>query len=256
MSTGFGFCPTCGTPRTAAEQKFCAVCGFSFAGAPPMPPAPPVAAPVQPEPPAGAPTAPPPWATPGAAAAQTASQGVPSYPPPYLGAPAPPVPVAPAATSAGHKSRRPLLVLGGLVLAAIVGVFVYMNLRSTLTNGGSTSGGITFTPSSFSCSSALGLNPVTVTARLTSFMTSKDVNQQDTWQWQLDGAPVNIGTNVLTTPRFIPLTDGSWRATGTTIASWICTDESNQVRSMGAHTMRVLDASGKVLTEGSFTLTP
>jgi hypothetical protein len=31
MTTGFGFCPTCGTPRTAAEQKFCPVCGSAFA---------------------------------------------------------------------------------------------------------------------------------------------------------------------------------------------------------------------------------
>jgi hypothetical protein len=31
MTTGFGFCPICGTPRTAAEQKFCPVCGSAFA---------------------------------------------------------------------------------------------------------------------------------------------------------------------------------------------------------------------------------
>jgi len=44
MSTGFGFCPTCGAPRTAAEQRFCAVCGSAFAaGVSPAPPAPQVA---------------------------------------------------------------------------------------------------------------------------------------------------------------------------------------------------------------------
>jgi hypothetical protein len=31
MTTGFGFCATCGTPRTAAEQKFCPTCGSAFA---------------------------------------------------------------------------------------------------------------------------------------------------------------------------------------------------------------------------------
>jgi hypothetical protein len=68
MSTGFGFCPTCGTPRTAAEQKFCAVCGSSFAAVAPS--APPAAL---------------------------------SYPPPYPGAP-PAAPFAPAATSAASAS--------------------------------------------------------------------------------------------------------------------------------------------------------
>ena len=27
MTTGFGFCANCGTPRISADQKFCAVCG-------------------------------------------------------------------------------------------------------------------------------------------------------------------------------------------------------------------------------------
>ena len=31
MATGLGFCPNCGTPKTAAEQKFCPTCGAVLA---------------------------------------------------------------------------------------------------------------------------------------------------------------------------------------------------------------------------------
>lgn len=30
MSTGFGFCAVCRTPRTPASQKVCAACGSAF----------------------------------------------------------------------------------------------------------------------------------------------------------------------------------------------------------------------------------
>jgi hypothetical protein len=58
MTTGFGFCPIYGTPRTAAEQKFCPACGSAFAvGVSPALPVAPVAGPVPPG-------APPAWSTP------------------------------------------------------------------------------------------------------------------------------------------------------------------------------------------------
>ncbi len=72
MTTGFGFCATCGTPRAAADQKFCAVCGSAVSSAaPPVAPLPPVAPPpVAPPPvwPAQPYTGSPTYAAPGTAA--------------------------------------------------------------------------------------------------------------------------------------------------------------------------------------------
>jgi len=40
MTTGFGFCSSCGTPRIAAEQRFCAGCGADLSvNVAPAPPA-------------------------------------------------------------------------------------------------------------------------------------------------------------------------------------------------------------------------
>ena len=125
MTTGFGFCSNCGTPRIAAEQKFCAGCGSTISAvAPPVsgpaawtapvPPAPepevaivappawsapaepepvvpPAAPPAWSAPPAGAPTAPPPWATP------PAVPGAPAYPGASAAQAAPPPPPYPPA---------------------------------------------------------------------------------------------------------------------------------------------------------------
>ena len=227
MSTGFGFCPTCGAPRTAAEQKFCPECGSAFAAVAP------------PAPPAGEPTAPPPWATlpatPGGVTAQAAPQAALSYPPPYPGAP-PAAPFPPAATSAGHKSRRPLLVLGGLVLVAIVGVFAYMNMSST-------SGSISYSPSTVSCSSTAS---VTVTIRLPS-----SLHATDQITAQLDGQVK--GTATLGS-QFIQQSDGSWLQTTTQSGVTTCAGTNGQFT--GTHVGRILDASGKVLADGSFTVTP
>jgi hypothetical protein len=92
MATGLGFCPTCGTARNAAEQKFCATCGTALAvmAVPeaPTPPAPVEATP--PPPPAWAAPSPveaappPPWA------AQTAVPTPPPAPPIEAAPPPPP----------------------------------------------------------------------------------------------------------------------------------------------------------------------
>lgn len=171
-------------------------------------------------------------------------------------APAPVLPVAPARLAAGHKSRRPLLVLGGLALAAIVGVFAYMNISSTLTNGGS--GRITFTPSTASCGpgTALTAPGLSMDARLPSSMTSKDVNQQDAWQWQVDGTTMTTGMAMMGQPRFLPMIGDFFEATGQLATSGYCPSQYYPNVALGTHTMRVVDASGKLLAEGSFTLTP
>jgi hypothetical protein len=78
MATGLGFCPSCGTPRVAAEQQFCPICGAALAAIsapapiapPPAPPVeaavPPWAASTPPAAPADFAAAPPPWAAPAA----------------------------------------------------------------------------------------------------------------------------------------------------------------------------------------------
>ena len=101
MTTGSAFCATCGTPRAAANQKFCAVCGSAISSAAPPPP------PVAPPPVAPPPVAPQPvWPAPA-----------------YTGSPTYAAPSAPAATGAGVKMLRRLVVGVSIVLvAALVAV--------------------------------------------------------------------------------------------------------------------------------------
>lgn len=40
MTTGFGFCPNCGTPRATADQRFCPSCGAATVWSAPTPPPP------------------------------------------------------------------------------------------------------------------------------------------------------------------------------------------------------------------------
>jgi hypothetical protein len=117
MTTGFEFCATCGTPRAAADQKFCAVCGSAFSpAAPPPPPAPPAFAP--PPPPAPPAFAPPPVAPPPAFAPPPVAPP-PGWPgPANMGSPMYAAPSAPAATSTGVKMLRRLVVGVSIVLVA------------------------------------------------------------------------------------------------------------------------------------------
>jgi hypothetical protein len=124
MTTGFGFCATCGTPRAAADQKFCAVCGSAISSAAPPPaPEPPafVAPPPPPEPQAFAapPAFPaPPLAPPPAFAAPPVAPP-PVWPaPPYAGSPTYAAPSAPAAPRTGVNVLRRLLVGVSIVLVA------------------------------------------------------------------------------------------------------------------------------------------
>jgi hypothetical protein len=263
MTNGFGFCPTCGTPRSAADQKFCAVCGSALAAA--APPAPPVATPVVPAPepvvaiptpaapavtpvtapasstpPAGEPAAQPAWAAPpawpGAPAAQVAPQAAPSYPPAYPGAPEPAAPVAPAAPAAGFKVTPKLLLFGGVVLAAIVGAFVYLNMSSA-------AGGVTFSPSTISCAANVS---VTMTIRLPA-----SLHATDQVTVQVDG---KIVSTISVGSQFIQQADSSWLYTGSGAMLGTCQGATGQV--VGTHTVRVIDASSKVVAEGSVTVIP
>ena len=160
MATGLGFCPSCGTPRVAAEQKFCPTCGAALAAisasapiapvpvdaapqwvapapvdaveaTPPPPPA--WAAPAAVTPPPATPAdfapAPPPWAAPAPIAPPPAPpMDYAPPPPPSWGAPAgqgyPPAPPQYSAAPVGPTQTRsrtsPALLLVGLLL--IVGI--------------------------------------------------------------------------------------------------------------------------------------
>ena len=151
MATGLGFCSTCGTPRTAAEQKFCATCGGAFAAivaptAMPAPPAPPVEA-APPPPPAWAvqaPLAPPPpppvdYAPPPPPA--WGSQVPQSYQPAPQSYPT----TAPVGQTRSNSRVSPALLLVGLLLIAAVAGGAYLftnNGKGPGTSGAPASGAI------------------------------------------------------------------------------------------------------------------
>ena len=226
MATGFGFCPTCGTPRAAAEQKFCPTCGSALAAAPAAFAVPPVAGPV-------APDAPPAWSPP--PAVEPTAQAPWTAPPAVSGGAAPlAAPFAPATTGAGNKSRPVLLIVGGIVLVLIIGL-VYVNMSS------SKPGGISVTPSTISCSSTASYM---VTIRLPSSVHAGDVITD-----QLDG---HIQATDTVNAAFIQQSDGSWLLTSPGSTSTVC----GSGISMGTHDEKFLDASGHVLAEGTYTVTP
>ena len=114
MTMGFGFCATCGAPRTAADQKFCATCGATLLAPPPMvaPPPPYAAPPIAPQPAAAPPTA---WPTPPA----------PQYPPTYVAGPPPaytgsPSYAPPGAWAATGAATGVATGAGGGILHAIL----------------------------------------------------------------------------------------------------------------------------------------
>ena len=111
MTTGFGFCANCGTPRTAVDQKFCNTCGSAFpAATPPSPPAQPI------------PVAPPP---PPATAAAWSMPPAPPSAPFYAGSPSGPVAPPPRAGRGG--CLKPLGCLGS-ILGILLVVFLVIPL--------------------------------------------------------------------------------------------------------------------------------
>jgi hypothetical protein len=240
---------------------------------PPPPPAPEaaaemptpqsVAAPGWSMPPAQAPApvspaAPPPWASAPAATTTPLSPPVPpAYPAGpagyYPGAPAPAAPATPGApakplaTIGGVNVTPKMAAIGGIALAAIVAVVVVFGM-------GSSSGSITFSPSTVSCKT-----PVTFTS--TANLPSS-VKAGDTVTITLDGKSAGT-TQVAPGGEMTRNADGSWLdVSTTTIADMqaLCaaggTAGGFNVLTPGTHTMKVLDASGKVLAQGSYTVTP
>jgi hypothetical protein len=84
--------------------------------------------------------------------------------------------------------------------------------------------------------------------RLPSSMQATDI-----LTYQADGVRVGGIETVDTT--FLRQSDGTWLFSKPDTASSICQGSSGAV-TIATHTLRILDASGKVLAEGSYTLTP
>lgn len=286
MTTGFGFCPTCGTPRQAADQRFCPVCGSALAAPAPAAPPPPVAAatppppppppttpaesraeaaapvpadwtspippPPAPQPEGAAPAAQPPaapaWSIPAAPPPAPAPQYYPAYPGAPAGYPAgAPTPAAPGKPIATIGSVRVTPML--LAIGAVVLVAVLVGAFLLLSSGSKSGGEITVSPATYSCSSS---TMVTATMRLPS-----TVQATDALVFQQDGKTVDtLGITIHPTDMFTRQSDGSWLYTRTDTASSNCTGSSGEQLSMGAHTMTILDSAGHVLAQGSFTLTP
>jgi hypothetical protein len=141
-----------------------------------------------------------------------------------------------------------MLAMGGVVLAVVVGAYLFMNMNSN-------SGGITFTPSTLSCSS-----PVTFT---TAARLPASVHAGDTVTIMMDGKSAGPTTVSSSGSDVTQQADGSWIIVSTTAPTEmqsICAAGGSaggfNVLTPGTHTMQVLDASGKVLAKGSYTVTP
>jgi hypothetical protein len=141
-----------------------------------------------------------------------------------------------------------MLVVVGLVLAVVVGAYLYMNMSST-------SSSISFSPSTLSCSSPVTF---TTTAHLPS-----SVHVGDTITIKLDGKSAGSSQVSSSGGEVTQQADGSWLVVSTTTPSSmqsLCAAGGSagglNVLTPGTHTMQVLDASGKVLAQGSYTVTP
>ena len=227
MATSFGYCPNCGAAQTAPEGRFCASCGAALAAAAPPPPPP------------AAPAGPPPFVPP--------APGFQAGPPPV----APPAWSMPPAAAPVRTGVNPLLWVAAAVVVVAIGAaaFVVVNNNS----GGS--GGITFSPSTLSCKTPVAF---TTSARLPA-----SVHASDTITITLDGKAAGTSAVVDSSGDTKQQPDGSWVSVSTTTADQmqtLCAAGGSagglNVLTPGTHTMQVLDASGKVLAQGSYTVTP
>jgi hypothetical protein len=156
-------------------------------------------------------------------------------------------PAAPAAAKAGFKISPVMLLIGVVVIAAIIGGYFYLNMSSKSS--------ITFTPSTLSCS-----NPVTFTI---SAHLPASVKAGDSITITLDGKSAGSTPVASSGNDAVQQADGSWEITSTTSPSSMATVCSTGGSAAGfnsftpgTHTMQVLDASGKVLASGSYTVNP
>lgn len=133
MATEFGFCPNCGTARSATGQKFCASCGagLSAVAAPALVPAPPAAPQAE-----AAPPPPPAWGVPPALDAPVVT-------PAFSVA-------APVAATRVKSGISPTMLLIGVVLIAAIagGAYLVTNNNSKSSGpGGSNGASVSMAPS-------------------------------------------------------------------------------------------------------------
>jgi hypothetical protein len=135
-------------------------------------------------------------------------------------------------------------VIGGVVIIAIVAVVLVVR------SGGS--GGISFDPSTVSCSSPVVF---TSTVHLPS-----SVQAGDTIIQTLDGQTIARGP---VTSSAVRQPDGSWIYVNTSsVASMqsLCASGGSSggvnLLTQGTHTEQILDSTGRMLASGSYTVTP
>ena len=243
MTTGSGFCPHCGIAIEASWKTFCGSCGGKLLApkpaAEPKPAAAPVAAPAA-APPAPVAAAAPPWPSAAPAAPAPAPNAWGAQPPTaqpqaWQGYP----PAAPAKS----KTNPLIFVLGALILVGLVGAIAFVGVMAT-SGGGSNVGGITISPSSFKCSSG---SPVQYTVKLPASVKGTDqvTNRVDGGDW---------GRAVTVSDQFTQQSDGSWLHDEASDPLTTCAGPNGKF-STGTHKLQVVDANGKVLADGSFTIT-
>ena len=254
MATGIGFCPNCGTAMTAAGQRFCPSCGTTL----------PAMATAQAAVPAPAQAAVP------AQAAMPTPQ-----PPPYV-APVQPAWAMPPPTAAAAPARSTaspaMLLVGGLVIAAIVGVAILaMNNGSKGLPGSSGSPG---SSASFGClglpgCNGSGLPPIASVSpsRVTGYPGSLSFSPKAI------GCPGQPFTITVVLPSSVKGTDQiTYQIDDTTIITQAATDfgvtkqadgtwsvstdnpdgSANCSMGPGFHTATLLDSGGNVLAQTSF----
>ena len=133
----------------------------------------------------------------------------------------------------------------------IVAIIAVLAVIGSMSNS---AGGITFSPSTISCSSPVAF---TTTTRLPS-----SVHAGDTITMTLDGKTVTSAT-LSAGGSTVQQVDGSWIDVSTsslTSMQSLCAAGGSaggfDVLTPGTHTERVLDSTGKVLAQGSYTVTP
>jgi len=150
-----------------------------------------------------------------------------------------------------RRAAAPLVV--GVAMMALLALIALPLLSHPA--GGSGSGSITFSPSTLSCKTPVA---VTATARLPS-----SVHAADVVAVAFDGESGGTHTVADTSSDTKQQPDGSWVLVFTATPDhmqMICaaggSSDGLNVLTPGTHTMQVLDATGKVLAQGSYSVTP
>jgi hypothetical protein len=145
---------------------------------------------------------------------------------------------------------NPLLIVGAIAIVAVLAVVAY----TQVINKPGSSGSITFSPSTVSCS-----NPVAFT---TTMNLPSSVKQDDQLRIYLDGKLATTQTiSGDTGDNWTKQSDGSWVGVSTTTAEdmqTLCSaggaSGGFNILTVGTHTYEIRDASGKVLASGQYTV--